>query len=78
MCSALGEVRLQARSVLARPTVSVSELLDLKPGDVIPISLPAIVPLLVSGRQIALGKMGEQDGRAALKIEKVEGRRPQQ
>jgi flagellar motor switch protein FliM len=78
MCSALGEVRLQARSVLARPTVSVSELIDLKPGDVIPISLPAIVPLLVAGRQIALGKMGEQDGRAALKIEKVEGRRAQQ
>jgi flagellar motor switch protein FliM len=75
MCIALGEVRLKARSVLARPTLSVAELLKLKPGDVIPISLPAIVPLLVAGRQIAVGKMGEQDGRAALKIEKVEGRR---
>jgi flagellar motor switch protein FliM len=78
MCAPLGEVRLQARSVLARPTVSVSELLGLKPGDVIPISLPPVVPLLVAGRQVALGKMGEQDGRAALRIEKVEGRRAQQ
>lgn len=78
MSAALGEVRLEARSVLARPTVSVSELLRLKPGDVIPISLPAVVPLLVGGRQIALGKIGEQDGRAALKIERVEGGRPVQ
>jgi flagellar motor switch protein FliM len=72
MNAALGEVRIQARSVLARPTLSVSELLGLKPGDVIPISVPAMVPLLVAGRQVALGKIGEQDGRAALKIERVE------
>ncbi len=78
MGAALGEVRIQARSVLARPTLSVSELLNLKAGDVIPISLPAMVPLLIAGRQVALGKIGEQDGRAALKIEKVEGRRPVQ
>ncbi len=70
---ALGGVRINARSVLARPTMSVSELLQLKAGDVIPISLPAMVPLLVAGRQIALGKIGEQDGRAALQIEKIEG-----
>jgi flagellar motor switch protein FliM len=66
-------VRLEARSVLARPNISVAELLQLKPGDVIPISVPALVPLLVAGRPVALGKIGDQDGRAALKIEKVEG-----
>ena len=77
MGEALGEVRLQARSVLARPTISVAELLRLAPGDVIPVSLPPLVPLLVSGRQIALGNIGEQDGRAALKIERIEGRRPE-
>lgn len=76
MSAALGEVRLQARSVLARPTMSVSELLALAPGDVIPVSLPEMVPLFVSGRQIALGKIGEQDGRAALKVEKIEARKP--
>lgn len=78
IAEALGEVRLQARSVLARPTISVAELLRLAPGDVIPVSLPPLVPLLVSGRQIALGNIGEQDGRAALKIERVEGRRAMQ
>lgn len=74
MGTALSEVRMQARSVLARPNISVAELLQLKPGDVIPISVPAMVPLLVAGRPIALGRIGDQDGRAALKIEKVEGR----
>ena len=75
MGEVLGNVRIKARSVLARPTLSVSELLELQPGDVIPVSLPELVPLLVSGRQIAFGRIGEQDGRAALRIEKVEGRK---
>ena len=72
--AALGEVRVEARSVLARPSLSVAELMKLAPGDVIPISLPALVPLLVAGRTVALGKIGEQDGRAALRIEKIEDR----
>lgn len=73
--TALQDVRLQARSVLARPSLSVSEFMSLKEGDVIPITKPAMVPLLVAGRQIALGTIGEQDGRAALKIEQIEPRR---
>jgi flagellar motor switch protein FliM len=42
---------------------------------VIPVSLPAHVPLIVEGRRFAIGTIGEHDGRAALKIEKVEQRR---
>ena len=72
MVAALGEVRIQARSVLARPSISVSELLALEPGDVIPVSLPPSVPLLVSGRLLAFGSIGDQEGRAALRIERVE------
>lgn len=73
MSIALSDVRLEARSVLARPNISVAELLQLKPGDVIPISVPQLVPLLVAGRPVAVGRIGDQDGRAALKIERVEG-----
>jgi flagellar motor switch protein FliM len=72
MAAALGNVRVDARSVLARPTLSMLELLRLAPGDVIPISRPALVPLLVGGRTIAVGTIGEHDGKAALKIEKIE------
>jgi flagellar motor switch protein FliM len=75
MAAAIGQVRVKARTVLARPELSLAELMQLRPGDVIPISLPAQVPLLVEGRAIALGTIGEHDGKAALKIEKIEKRR---
>lgn len=75
LAAAVGHVRVKARTVLARPELSLAELMQLRAGDVIPISLPAQVPLLVEGRAIALGTIGEHDGRAALKIEKIEKRR---
>jgi flagellar motor switch protein FliM len=68
---ALAHVSLPVRTVLARPEVSVAELLALKPGDVIPITLPSRTPLLAGACRIADGVIGEQDGRAALMIEKV-------
>lgn len=69
--AALAHVRLPVRSVLARPEISVAELLALKPGDVIPITLQPNTPLLAGQHRIADGVIGEQDGRAALMIEKV-------
>ncbi|MDQ8757161.1 FliM/FliN family flagellar motor switch protein [Sphingosinicella sp. LHD-64] len=75
MGTAVGEVRIKARTVLARPELPLSELMQLRPGDVIPVSLPTHVPLLVEGRRFAIGTIGEHDGRAALKIEKIEQRR---
>jgi flagellar motor switch protein FliM len=68
---ALSQVSLPVRSVLARPEISVAELLSLKAGDVIPINLQPRTPLLAGARRIADGVIGEQDGRAALMIEKV-------
>lgn len=71
MAEAVGEVRLQALSVLARPTTTLSKLLALAPGDVIPITTSRLAPLLVSGRTVAVGTIGEQDGRVCLKVEKL-------
>ena len=71
LSQALEQVSLPVRSVLARPEISVAELLALKAGDVIPINLPPRTPLLAGARRIADGVIGEQDGRAALMIEKV-------
>ena len=73
--AALGEVRINARTVLARPELSLSELMQLQPGDVIPVSLPKSVPLIVAGRRVAVGTVGEHDGKAALRIERMEQRR---
>lgn len=71
LSQALSQVSLPVRSVLARPEISVAELLSLKVGDVIPINLQPRTPLLAGARRIADGVIGEQDGRAALMIEKV-------
>ncbi len=72
LAEALETVRLPVRSVLARPELSLSQLVALKPGDVIPITLNPKVPLIVANRRIATGTIGEQDGRAALMIDHVE------
>lgn len=71
LADALKHVTLPVRSVLARPEITLSTLMALKPGDVIPIQLSPRTPLLVASRPIAEGTIGEQDGRAALMIEKV-------
>jgi flagellar motor switch protein FliM len=72
--AALADVRIEARTVLARPELTVSELVQLKVGDVIPVTIPASVPLLVEGRTVAVGSIGEQDGKAALRIERIKNR----
>jgi flagellar motor switch protein FliM len=69
--AALENVRLPVRSVLARPELSVAQLMALKPGDVIPVTLSATVPLLVGQKHVAEGSIGEQDGRAALMIQTI-------
>jgi flagellar motor switch protein FliM len=65
-------IRLPARTVLARPSLSLAELLQLKPGDVIPVTISRSLPLIVGDRVVAHGSIGEQDGRAAFMIEKLD------
>lgn len=64
-------VQLPARTVLARSEVSFQQLMTMAPGDVLPLLLPAQIPLTVAGRCFAYGTLGEANGRAALMIEKM-------
>ncbi|KQN92372.1 flagellar motor switch protein FliM [Sphingomonas sp. Leaf231] len=66
-------VRLPVRSVLAEPSIPLSRLLDLKEGDVIPISFGADVPIVIGGVALGLGTVGTSNGRAAIRISKFEG-----
>jgi flagellar motor switch/type III secretory pathway protein FliN len=72
MRAAAMRVRLPARTILARSDVSFQRLLTLSPGDVLPLLLPAQIPLTVAGHIFAHGSLGEANGRAALLIEKME------
>jgi flagellar motor switch protein FliM len=65
------DIRLPARTVLARPNLSLAELMQLKAGDVIPVNIGRSLPLIVGDRIVAHGTIGEQEGRAAFQIEKL-------
>ncbi|RXR31070.1 flagellar motor switch protein FliM [Sphingobium fluviale] len=67
----MGNIRLPAKTVLARPSLTLNELLNLKNGDVIPVTIERFLPLLVGNRVLAEGTIGEQSGRAAFMIEKM-------
>lgn len=64
-------ITLPARTVLARPSLPLEELMRLKAGDVIPVTIKRSLPLIVGDRVVAHGSIGEQDGRAAFMIEKL-------
>lgn len=67
-----GDIALPTRSVIARPLLSMQQLMALRPGDVIPIAMPRRVPLLVADRRVATGTIGERDGRVAFMIDQLE------
>ena len=59
---------LEAR--LAEPTVSMTQLIFMKPGDVIPIQLYEAVELNLEGEPFYLGEMGEVAGQSAINLMK--------
>ncbi|CAH0349867.1 MULTISPECIES: flagellar motor switch protein FliM [unclassified Sphingobium] len=67
----MAHIRLPTRTVLARPSLTLTELIQLQPGDVIPVHINRSLPLIVGDRIVAQGSIGEQDGRAAFMIEKL-------
>ena len=61
-------VKFPVRSVLAEPVVPLSTLMALKPGDVIPISVAADVPVMVGRDCLGAGTVGASNGRAAIRL----------
>ncbi|SFP95661.1 FliM/FliN family flagellar motor switch protein [Sphingomonas rubra] len=62
------QVRFPVRSVLAEPIVPLATLMDLKAGDVIPISIDANVPVMVGRDRLGHGTVGTANGRAAIRL----------
>jgi flagellar motor switch/type III secretory pathway protein FliN len=58
-------VQLPVRSVLAEPDHVAGMLIELKPGDVIPIEFGADVPVMVAGDRLGTGTVGTSNGHAA-------------
>jgi flagellar motor switch protein FliM len=74
MRSAAMNIPIPARAILTSTELPAAWLLNLAPGDILPVLLPAQMPLTIAGRHFARGTIGDANGRAALKIEHIEGR----
>jgi flagellar motor switch protein FliM len=62
----VGEVELVA--ILAKANATLNDLLKMKPGDVIPINVNEILPVLVDGVPIMDAHYGVYNGRYALRV----------
>jgi flagellar motor switch protein FliM len=65
-------VKLPVRSVLAEPVIPLSQLMSLQPGDIIPISFGPEIPLRVANHRFARGAVGAANGRAAIRVHRIE------
>ncbi|MDO7841480.1 FliM/FliN family flagellar motor switch protein [Sphingomonas immobilis] len=65
------EVSFPIRSVLAEPMISLSVLMDLKPGDVIPITVGTEVPVMVGKDRLGSGTVGTSNGKAAIRLNAI-------
>ena len=59
---------VELSSVLTETTISMRDLMNLKPGDVIPIDLPETVTLRAEDIPVFRGKFGVSQGNRAIKI----------
>ncbi|WP_033921845.1 flagellar motor switch protein FliM [Sphingomonas sp. 37zxx] len=65
-------VKFPVRSVLAEPTISLGRLLELKEGDVIPISFGQHVPVMIGTHRLGTGIVGSANGHAAICLHAIE------
>ena len=68
--NAVLEVPLKLTARLSKPVVSMSKLINLQPGEVIPIQLGEGVEVRVEDKPIFLGEMGEVSGQSAINLNK--------
>jgi len=68
---AMGAIPLPLRVQLAEMKLTARRLMGLRAGQVLPLAVARSVPLMVQGRCLATGSIGEQDDRIALQIERV-------
>ena len=69
---AVMQMYMPVRTIFARPEIPFEKLMALSPGDIIPVSLPELLPITIAGRLFANGSLGSANGRAAIKIEAIQ------
>ncbi|MCX7071532.1 MAG: flagellar motor switch protein FliM [Gammaproteobacteria bacterium] len=72
----LQEAEVEIGSQLGSMSLSLRQLLQLKPGDVLPMNLPKTIDLCVEEMPVFRGSFGVSNGRNAVKISEVIRRGP--
>ena len=67
---AILEIPLKVSARLSEPVVSMSKLINVKPGEVIPIQIGEGIEVRVEDKPIFLGEMGEVSGQSAINLNK--------
>ena len=67
----LMHARINIQALFVDKQVPVSELINFKPGDIIPIEMPEQVMVLAEDMPIMRGQYGEHQGAAAVKVEEI-------
>jgi len=60
--------KVELTALFGEKELKVSDLLNLKPGDIIPIELPDAVTLMTEDMPVMRGDYGEYEGSLAVKI----------
>jgi len=60
---------IELTAVLVDMTLPFSRLSELRPGDVLPVTVARSVPLSIGGRTIAAGTVGEVEDRVAVQLQ---------
>ena len=65
------QAEVEVKSSLTKTQISLREVLNLKPGDVIPIEIPELIAIRVQGVPVFVGQFGISNGMNAIKIIRV-------
>jgi flagellar motor switch protein FliM len=73
LTTAVLDTRLPLRMIFAKAEMPFVQVLNLKPGDVIPLNVSTHMPVIVGETRFALGTLGEANGRVAVQIQTTKG-----
>jgi flagellar motor switch protein FliM len=71
----LEETEVELVTRLCQAKLSVGELIDMKPGDIIPCNFDGQATVLADGLPLLRGEVGQQSGRQVVRINRLLGRK---
>ena len=71
----LEDTEVDLTTVLCQARVTLGQLIDLKPGDVVPCNFDGQATILADGLPLLRGELGQQRGRQVVKVDRMIGRK---